>query len=247
MQEDQFNLHADLENCHWWFMARRHILQDQISLCMQGQTGIIAEIGCGTGGNLQALESLGWKTIGVDTNATAITYAKTKVHGTLYHGLANTALAPHWPDIDMLLLADVLEHVEDDVTFLQEGIDHLKRGAFIVISVPALQLLWSQHDVILGHYRRYSYANLTTLISKVPNIQLNFMSYFNAMLLPVIGLTRLSEKIIKPKQARVSDLQEHCNFSNRLLYSLFSVERPFLRNRIRLPIGASLLCVLQKI
>ena len=189
---------------------------------------------------------MGWKTIGVDTSATAINYAKKKLNGTLYQGLANTALAPHWADIDVLLLADVLEHVKDDVSFLQDSIDNLKTGASVVISVPALQFLWSQHDVILGHYRRYSRNNLTELVSKIPHTNMRFMSYFNSLLFPVISLARISEKFFKPKNALSSDLQEHSALSNTLLYALFSIERPLLRNRIPLPIGASLLCILQK-
>ncbi len=63
-------------------------------------------------------------------------------------------------DADFLLLLDVLEHQEDDVAFLESLRARMKPGAVLVITVPALQWLWTKWDERLGHYRRYTLGQL---------------------------------------------------------------------------------------
>ena len=67
---------------------------------------------------------------------------------------------------DVVLLMDVLEHVEDDVGLLRQYVEKVPSGARFLISVPAFQVLWSDHDVFLEHKRRYTVAKVEHVVSE---------------------------------------------------------------------------------
>lgn len=56
----------------------------------------------------------------------------------------------------LIIMMDVLEHIQDDGAFLKHYVDNLSRGGYVLITVPAFQFLWSGHDVFLEHHRRYT-------------------------------------------------------------------------------------------
>jgi len=72
------------------------------------------------------------------------------------------------PDVDVVTLLDVLEHVDDDEAFLAELVDRLRPGTTLVVTVPASMRLWSDWDVVLGHVRRYEPETLASLCATVP-------------------------------------------------------------------------------
>jgi 2-polyprenyl-3-methyl-5-hydroxy-6-metoxy-1,4-benzoquinol methylase len=67
---------------------------------------------------------------------------------------------------DVLLMLDVMEHVQDDASLIRSSVAHLKDGGTAVITVPAFQFLYSGHDRFLGHYRRYTLQGLTEVAEK---------------------------------------------------------------------------------
>jgi SAM-dependent methyltransferase len=99
--------------------------------------------------------------------------------------------------LDILFLMDVLEHVPDDVMFLNECVSKLKSGGRMVIMVPAFQFLFSQHDVRLQHYRRYSLHQLYQVIQKTElQVQESFYCYFSLLLIRLVS--RLSNGPVEP-------------------------------------------------
>jgi SAM-dependent methyltransferase len=94
---------------------------------------------------------------------------------------------------DLVLMLDVLEHVEDDEAALSETASNfLKQGGSLLLSVPAGQLLFSHHDEMLSHKRRYSPARLRALTAKAGLDVLDHGQLFASLLLPR-ALAKLSE------------------------------------------------------
>lgn len=186
MQSDQFQLHAEIEQRHWWFVGRRRILQRLVAevLPPSPQTTLI-DVGCGTGGNIAALAGA-YRGIGIDTSGEAIALASRrfpKAH--FLAGCAPNDLGEWAGQASLFMLCDVLEHVSDDFALFSELLAAARPGCYFLVTVPADESLWSEHDTSFGHYRRYTPARLELLWSGLPATAL-LVSYFNARLLPVI-------------------------------------------------------------
>lgn len=243
MDITEFNLQARIEDIHWWFRARREIILDLLKKYMpMGLNKMLAEIGCGTGGNLKFLRNH-YQVIGVDISPDAVRYARERTGCNVLLGDFRNVLIYKWENIDIVLLADVLEHVEEDARFLKDIVEAMKTGAILLITVPAHSFLWSQHDKVLGHKRRYSGKALRSLWENLKVEEL-FFSSFNSILLPLIAVYRVF-KVDTLRPAK-SDLRLPLSWINHLLYRVFSIERIFLRF-FPLPCGISYIAVLRKI
>ncbi|MCM2359443.1 MAG: class I SAM-dependent methyltransferase [Geobacteraceae bacterium] len=241
MDNSQFDLHAQMEDVHWWFRARREIIFDQLSRHVppgEGQT--IAEIGCGTGGNLKFLQEH-FQVVGTDISPEAVAYASARVGCRVLLGDFREQLAGRWGELDGVVLLDVLEHIDDDTRFLADLLGSMRPGAVLLLTVPAHAFLWSHHDVVLGHKRRYCARALRKLWEGLAVEEL-FFSPFNCLLFPVIALKRLLAGNGAPGK---SDLAMPAPWLNSLLYQIFSAERGLLR-ALPLPFGLSYLAILRK-
>lgn len=246
MHAQEFALHAALEDHHWWFKGRRAIIISVLRRHLAAGR-CIAEVGCGTGGNLKALAGIYPRVIGVDVHPEAVRFSKTRVDGEIYAGDFRDALADKWDAIDAVILADVLEHVEEDRKFLRELIAPLKPGAILLITVPAHPFLWSPHDVALGHERRYTRKRLIALLDLPGLARTLFLSPFNTALFPLIAAHRLLGGLRSHKGPGRSDLKEHGGIVNMTLYRLFAMESLLLGRAIPLPFGCSFIAVLRKV
>ncbi len=247
MDPNEFTIHAAIEDQHWWFRARRNIIGAAMDKYAPQQRAHLLEIGCGTGGNLRFFAPRFGAVTGVDAAPAAVALAKQRVPGEVFCGDFRELLRGRWHDYDVVLLADVLEHVERDHDFLRDLIAQLKPGATLIITVPAHPWLWSPHDAALGHHRRYTLATLRALWATLP-VRTHFISHFNTLLLPLIALARyttLRHTTLQHTTTLHSDLQQHSLLVNHLLYAVFNAETFWLRHA-RLPWGCSALAVLQK-
>jgi 2-polyprenyl-3-methyl-5-hydroxy-6-metoxy-1,4-benzoquinol methylase len=137
---------------------------------------------------------------------------------------------------DLVLLMDVLEHVDDDVGLIRSSMKGALPGAFAVISVPAFPSLFSAHDRFLDHKRRY---RMRTLENVVRAAGLNVISarYFFAMILPLAATLRLWRRHGPPR----SSLVPHSRGVNDMLTFAHRLELPFFRfNRMG---GLSVFCL----
>ena len=149
-----------IEGRHWWFVARRAIIDTLIRRTIKPRFGArVLEAGCGTGGNLALLSRFGrLSAFEFDAEARGLANAKQicrVVPGALPDGL-DAADAPY----DLVALMDVLEHIDDDVRSLRALGALLSDDGSILLTVPAVPLLWSHHDVLHHHKRRYSRRSL---------------------------------------------------------------------------------------
>ncbi|MGH9617702.1 MAG: methyltransferase domain-containing protein [Acidobacteriaceae bacterium] len=139
---------------------------------------------------------------------------------------------------DLVLLMDVLEHVDDDVQLIKSSIASAAAGAFVLISVPAFQSLFSAHDRFLDHRRRYTIRSLEAVV-KAAGLKIVSSRYFFAIILPIVAAVRMLRRNGAPK----SSLMVHSGLVNALLTLAHRAELPFFRyNRIG---GLSIFCLAQ--
>jgi SAM-dependent methyltransferase len=190
MQTAQFQLHADIEQRHWWFVARRTILRRLLAeVCPPSRQRLVIDVGCGTGANLASVAG-DYRCTGIDTSAEAIALARQRFPDVEFLvGQAPDDLGPLAAQADALLLMDVLEHVADDRALLERLLNALRPGAHLLLTVPADMALWSAHDESFGHFRRYDQRGLEHLWAGLP-ATVRLVSYFNSRLYWVIRAMR---------------------------------------------------------
>jgi 2-polyprenyl-3-methyl-5-hydroxy-6-metoxy-1,4-benzoquinol methylase len=129
-------------------------------------------------------------------------------------------------DADLVLLMDVLEHVDDDVGLLKAYVDKVPSGSRFLMTVPAFQFLWSGHDDFLEHKRRYTLAQLET-VARDAGLNVKQGTYYFGLVFPIAATLRLLPKGAQPSPPR-SQLKQHHPLVNTVLKTLCSVERPFM-------------------
>lgn len=182
------------DSTHWWYRARRDILADYLTrYAALPADARILEIGCGTGHNLPMLSGFGRvEAIEIDPAARAIA-------GERLGRPVGDAPLPALPGVergayDLVAVLDVVEHIEDDVAALKAMGDLLKPGGKILIAVPAHQWMWSAHDVVNHHHRRYSKATLAAAIERA-GLRAKKLTYFNSLLFPLAAAARLAGRM----------------------------------------------------
>jgi hypothetical protein len=147
-------------------------------------------------------------------------------------------------DANLVLFMDVLEQVDDDSGLLAQYAAKVPSDARFLITVPALEWLWSEHDVFLEHRRRYRIEDLVMAVAKA-GLTVLHSSYFFGLVLPLAAATRLPGRLRRqrPRPAR-SQLRKHGRLTNTALSALCRLELPILRfNRLG---GLSVFCLASK-
>jgi 2-polyprenyl-3-methyl-5-hydroxy-6-metoxy-1,4-benzoquinol methylase len=252
MKCEQFDLHADIEERHWWFVARRRILREVVATILppSRQTTIV-DVGCGTGANLAALAD-DYNCVGIDTSSDAIRLASERF-GQAHFVCGNAfEMQSILASANLIMLNDVLEHVQDDFRMLAELVSCANPGCHFLITVPADMNLWSEHDKSFGHFRRYSKHRLEQVWFGLP-VHAMFVSHFNARLYPVVRAVRsVSQWRGKSAGRAGTDFNLPRPVVNGLLERVFAGERRVLRNlaegRQQAPYrrGVSLMAVLRR-
>ena len=201
------------------------------------RTPRILEIGCGTGHNLAMLGEFGKvDALELDEEARGIAEQRLgrKVMSSPLPELAQVA-ERHY---DLIGAFDVVEHIDDDRAALASIAARLKPGGKLVVTVPAHQWMWSAHDVVNHHKRRYSRPALQRLIEGSP-LRLERIGYFNSLLFPVAVGERMLSKLRGKDDA---DLKLPPAPLNSALETAFAAERHLI-GRVPLPPGLSLFAV----
>lgn len=195
VQREQFELHAAIEGEHWWFRGRRTVVAALVAelLTEEPDGSVVLDVGCGTGANVAALARL-FPCHGMDTAADAIELARAHFPGVVFHHADVLDPAHPLPDaLRLVLLMDVLEHIEDDRAFLRGLVDRLPPGGRLLLTVPANPALWSQHDQVFGHHRRYTAATLPAVWAPLP-VSVELLSHYCSTLYPAVWTVRMAQK-----------------------------------------------------
>lgn len=229
---------AELDDRHWWYKARRKIIADLIRReCNVPPGAQILELGCGTGHNLAMLSDFGHvEGLELDDEARALSEKRLgrKVMSSPLPELADVQ-DRHY---DLIGAFDVIEHIEDDSAALASVATKLKPTGKFIMTVPAHQWMWSAHDVVNHHKRRYSRGSLKRLIEGSP-LKLDRVGYFNSLLFPLAVAERAASKLRRKEDA---DVKLPSAPLNAALEKIFETER-YLVGRLPLPPGLSLFAV----
>jgi SAM-dependent methyltransferase len=240
MRDEMHALHAEHEATHWWYAARRQIVLDLLRRGLGTPDGTLRllDIGCGAGGLLPYLAQFGAVT-GVDPSPGAVAHAARHGAGDVHVGTLPDGL-PFGPQdrFDVITLLDVVEHVAEDVQSLSVVNDLLEPDGTLVITVPAFPFLWSGHDVVNEHKRRYTRATLRDRLERA-GFQVTLLSYYNAALFPPIAALRMTRRLVRGTEAR-ADVGAVPAPVNAVLRTVFAAERHVL-GRLPLPFGLSLI------
>lgn len=225
------------ERNHWWFKARRKIINASLKELNLPKNIEILEVGCGTGGNLDMLSNFG-NINAMEMEEYAVNYAKIKYPNTKKGSLPYNI--PFEKKFDLICMFDVLEHIEEDEKSMEVLKKHLKHNGHIIITVPAYQWLYGTHDKFLHHKRRYSINNLKKVLKNYSIIK---KTYFNTLLFPLVLLSRLIDKLPFNKDKSIGYGIPN-KFLNNLLYIIFKLEKFFI-NKIYLPFGSSIMIIVK--
>ena len=223
------------DSTHWWYRARRDILADYIArYAGLPESARILEIGCGTGHNLPMLARFG------AVDAIEIDPAARAIAGERLGRPVGDAPLPELPGIprghyDLIAVLDVVEHIEDDVAALAAMRDCLAPGGKVLIAVPAHAWMWSAHDVVNHHHRRYSKATLAAAI-RGAGLTPRKLGYFNSLLFPLAAAARVAGKLTGRED---SDDSPPPGPVNRLFEGIFRLER-HLVGRVPMTPGVSI-------
>jgi SAM-dependent methyltransferase len=134
-------------------------------------------------------------------------------------------------DADIVLLMDVLEHVDDDVGLLSDYVDKVPTGARFLVSVPAFRSLWSEHDIFLEHKRRYTLPEVEELVMRA-GLTVDFSAYYFGLVFPIAVATRFFSRFQAGGTAH-SQLKRHNPIVNETLAAICKAELPiFTMNRL---------------
>lgn len=226
--------HLEADREHWWFRGRLAVLRALLRRVLPPGPLRLLELGCGSGNVLEALGEFG-EAVGMETHPDLLAAARAAGLDARAGRLPDDlVVAPGWADV--VLLLDVLEHLDDDVAALATARRALRPAGLLVVTVPAYGWLWSAHDVALGHRRRYTARALRAVVERAGFTVVRW-SYFNTLLFPAVALTRLWKGC---RGATGHDLVPLRPAVNRWLARVFACERHLLV-RGALPFGASLL------
>ena len=238
MERSVYREMAELDDRHWWYRARREIIADLIRREVRLPANAeILEIGCGTGHNLAMLSGFG-RVDGLELDDEARALSEQR--------LGRKVMSSPLPELgevsdrhyDLIGAFDVIEHINDDRAALASIATKLKAGGSFVMTVPAHQWMWSAHDVVNHHKRRYSRGSLKQLICSSP-LRLERIGYFNSLLFPLAVAERAASKLRGKDQADVKLPPAPLNMA---LEKIFAAERYFV-GRLPLPPGLSLFAV----
>lgn len=241
MQHELYESMRDLEDVHWWFTARRQILKKVLDAYAPPiENRRVLELGCGSGGNLELLGQYG-ELYAMELDDHAREYANRRGLCVVQKGSLPDDIPFNNIQFDMICLFDVLEHVENDIGTLKALSKLLSPEGVIIVTVPAYDFLWCDHDTLHFHQRRYTRSQLAAL-ARVAGLKVAYSSYFNCLLFPLIAGVRFLEKLTNKKG---SDMKMPTLWLNKLLKKVFSSER-YLLPGLKYPFGVSVLEILKK-
>lgn len=250
MNINYYKEYAQLEREHWWFRVRGKIISKLISNSLETNENKqlnILNIGAATGKTSEMLSKFG-KVTSLEYDQDCCEYAEQQFNISIING-SILELPFKDDEFDLVCAFDVIEHVEDDLLGINEMKRVCKRDGLIVLTVPAYMFLWSHHDEVNHHYRRYTLKNLKELVKKTDLYPVKG-TFYNTLLFIPIAIFRLLSKMIPEKLIRKgagSDATLHNTngLTSRILYFIFNLELSLLK-LFNLPFGVSIFLSISK-
>lgn len=233
----------DVETNHWWFKSRRKYLIDLLKNTPRNCK--ILDIGCSSGVFLKDLENLGFNSdnlFGIDISEKAISNSK-------INGLKNTFVMDAQnitlkETFDIIVASDCLEHLENDEKALSNWKNLLNKDGKMFVFVPAFMSLWSYHDEVNMHFRRYTKKELSSKLEN-ENLEIIKSSYWNFFLFVPVYFFRKISSVLNQNKSGESDIQIGNSVINKLLLRLIIFENKLLK-KINFPFGVTTFCIAKR-
>lgn len=237
IEKEQLTL-AEARN-HWYYVSKYNVMRRQIMEMNLPEMPKLADFGCGAGLFLSMIVGNGLfpadDLFGVDT-----AYAREQRLSE-----SGVMVGPSFPpesQFDVVLLMDVLEHIEDAAGALRLASKHCKPGGYLFVTLPALMALWSRHDEFLGHHHRYSLKDFRRLAKEDDTLEIRKLFYFFASILPVAAPVRWVKRLIGSGES--SDMRRAGPAADSILKAVLGWESLWMeRNRAA---GLSVVAVCRK-
>ncbi|HQW68805.1 MAG TPA: class I SAM-dependent methyltransferase [Flavobacterium sp.] len=244
MKEDFEKKYHDVETEHWWFKSRRKYLLDLLNDAPKNSK--ILDIGCSSGVFLKDLEDIGFASqnlYGIDISQKAILNCKSNgLNNTFVMDAQNISIDEKF---DIIIASDCLEHLENDSKALKNWNNLLNIGGKMYVFVPAFKSLWSYHDIINMHFRRYTKSELKSKLL-AENLKIIKSSYWNFFLFLPVYLFRTATSGLQKNKSGESDINIGNPIINKLLFQLIIFENKLLKF-INFPFGVSTFCIVERV
>jgi len=250
MDKQYYQEYYELERKNWWFRVRNQILMERIKKEVSPKKPLkILNVGVATGSTSELLRQFGEVT-SIEYDKDCCEFAQEKTGMPIINGsILELPFADN--SYDLVCAFDVIEHVEDDSKAVSELKRVCKPDGWVSVSVPAFMFLWSHHDVINHHFRRYTMAELKSVFAKEQSGKVTYTTYFNSLLFLPIAAFRLASELI-PKQwirkgtGADNHVFEQESLTSKVLLQIFSIEKPLLNSGFSFPFGVSAMICWQK-
>jgi ubiquinone/menaquinone biosynthesis C-methylase UbiE len=249
MEKGVYQQFYELEEDHWWFAGMRTICRDLLKRLIVGNYDDrvlrCLDVGCGTGRWTKELEFFG-QVYALDVAPEALDFCRKRGIHRLLHATAEN-LPFKSRTFSLITAIGVIEHLDDDKHFLEELLRVCRPGGYVLLLTSAYNLLWSRHDEIVHHKRRYTNAALSgrLITSGFKVVQ---SSYVNTVLFPPILAVRLIQRLSGASAAsrnRSPDVFKPASLINGILYSFLWFEAKLMKF-IGLPFGVGLLTITRR-
>ena len=182
---------ARVERRHWWFRGRREVVARVLEQQLPAGASVL-DVGCGTGFVLERLAER-YDVTGLEPDASVRARAHPSIASRLLPGGSDDLSALRGRTFDAVLMLDVLEHVDDDVAALRQVTAAIRPGGLLLVTVPANPKLWSQHDVLNEHRRRYSPDALADAM-RAAGYRVIHLTHINSRLYPLAWVHRITAR-----------------------------------------------------
>lgn len=240
MDDDYERITLAVEDRHWWYRGRRRVIRAALEpLPLDGDARLL-DAGCGSGRNMVLLRSLGQVT-GLEPSPASVAVAEQRAVGEVVQGSIES-MPFDAGRFDLAVALDVIEHLDDDRAALRELRRVVRPGGFLLVTVPAYQWLWSEHDERNRHRRRYTRGRLVAAARDAGWRPL-WSSYFNSLLLPAAIAARALERVRPREPGGPSEFERTPAALDSLLEQPLRLEAALVKRGVRLPAGLSVLGV----
>jgi SAM-dependent methyltransferase len=248
MQLRELTAMYEVETGHWWFAGKRILFKRLLRERLSASGLRILDIGCGTGAVAVDFSRYGW-VCAADRSIDALAFVRSR--GATTVAASDAAILPfRSQSFDLVLAFDIIEHVDDDAAMVAELARVLKPGGAVAIHVPAWPSLWSRHDEVLEHRRRYTRRSLASLLERSP-LSIEYLGWSSATIfLPAVAM-RWARRLVPARNGsdlpaagddETADIFSLPGPLNAALRSVYRAEAS-LAASIGLPFGLSLAAI----
>jgi SAM-dependent methyltransferase len=245
MDQRERNAMLTMDDGHWWYRGRRRIIRAELDKLALPAGARVLDAGCGSGRTLQELLRYDGELYGIEFDPDAAEIARERSVAEIRIGRIEEL---PWEDgfFDLITCLDVIEHTPDDRSALRELRRACKPGGHLLMTVPAYRALWSLHDIVNHHYRRYERRTLRPVAVET-GWRVCRMTSFNSLLLAPAAAVRLTQRrrLRESDPEFTSELHLGPTWINSMLERPLQLEANWIGRGRTLPAGLSLLALLE--